>query len=316
MPEQTTAGGEALPCDLYRIFGLDVESAIPLPELDQASPGNPADVVIGEGAIPRLLEGDEPAGLSVVGDGAVLNIPEVGRYWIRGGSEITVERFAGASERNVRLFLLGSAFAAILHQRALLPLHANAVEIDGKAVAFMGHSGAGKSTLAAWFHDHGFKVLADDVCVVRTADGKAFAHAGIPRLRLWQDALELTGRTSTEYEASFDDTDKYNVPTQSRPSADAVELSHVYLLTQAAGPAAVERLAGIEAVDALVANTYRGAYLPLMRETQRHLFQCLALLEKVPVFRAQRVWGMADFDEQARRLEAHARAIMAGRGQP
>ena len=41
----------------------------------------------------------------------------------------------GASSRNVRVFLLGSAFGALLHQRGLLPLHANAVEVDGRAVA-------------------------------------------------------------------------------------------------------------------------------------------------------------------------------------
>jgi hypothetical protein len=175
----------------------------------------------------------------------------------------------------------------------------------------MGHSGAGKSTLAAWFHDHGFKILADDVCVIRTEAGKVLAHAGIPRLRLWKDALELTGRSALDYEASFDDAEKYNLPTQSRPSGESIELSQVYLLVKAADAApAIVRLQGVEAVEALVANTYRGRYVPLIGETQRHLLQCLALVQKIPVFRAQRVWGMGSFDEQARLLEEHARAFI------
>ena len=70
-------------------------------------------------------------------------------------------------DANIRLYLLGSAMGVLLHQRGLLPLHANAVEIDGKAFAFMGASGSGKSTLAAWFHDHGYRIIADDVCAVR-----------------------------------------------------------------------------------------------------------------------------------------------------
>ncbi len=298
----------------YRILGLSIQSEILLSDLDEVQAEGPPDVVIRIGPVPRLLDGEEPHGLSVVADGAILNIVTAARYWIRGGSEIVVEPCSGATARNLRLFLLGSAFGAILHQRGLLPLHANAVEIGGRAIAFMGHSGAGKSTLAAWFHDRGFKILADDVCVVRIEDGKVLAHAGIPRLRLWKDALERTGRTAEEFEASFDDAEKYNVPTRSRPSGESIELSHLYLLSKPQdGGSVIERLQGIEAVDALVANTYRGRYVPLMGQTQHHLRQCLALVGKVAVFRAQRVWGMEGFDQQAKLLEEHARAFLEQR---
>lgn len=297
----------------YKLFGLVVVSAIPLPELDEVQANGPADVVIRLGPLSHRAA-DEPQGLSVVAGGAILNIVKVARYWIAGGCEIVIEPCSGSSERNLRLFLLGSAFAAILHQRALLPLHANAVEIDGRAIGFMGHSGAGKSTLAAWFHDRGFKILADDVCVVKTDGGRVLAYSGIPRLRLWKDALERSGRTALDFEASFDDAEKYNLPTQSRPSGESIELSHLYLLEKAEGDIpAVARLRGVEAVDTLVANTYRGRYVPLLGGTQRHLLQCVALAERIPVFRAQRAWGMEGFDNQARLLEEHARAFFAPR---
>jgi hypothetical protein len=305
--------GQPLPAaGSYRIFGLDLASDIPLPELDSVAPAAPPDVVIRIGEVPRPLGGEEPAGLSVVGDGAILNIASVGRFWIRGGREIVVAPAAGASDRNLRLYLLGSAFAAILHQRGLLPLHANAVEIDGRAVAFMGHSGAGKSTIAAWFHDRGFRILADDVCVVDLSGDKVLAHRGVPRLRLWREALEVSGRDPQAYEASFDDMDKYNVPTETRSSSERLELSHVYLLGKGE-ESRMTPLRGVEAVEALVANTYRGGYLPLMGEVQRHLGQCLALARRAPLFRADRLWGFEAFDEQAGLLEAHARRIIAGR---
>ena len=118
-------------------------------------------------------------------------------------------------ERNVRLFLLGSAFGVLLHQRGLLPLHANAIEIDGRAVAFMGPSGAGKSTLAAWFHDRAFRVIADNVCAIsRNSEGRRQAAPGLPRLRLWAEALELMGRSSHALNRSFvdDDDEKFDVP--------------------------------------------------------------------------------------------------------
>ena len=47
-------------------------------------------------------------------------------------------------EGDVRAYLLGTAIGALLHQRGLLPLHASAVEVNGRAVAFIAPAGHGK----------------------------------------------------------------------------------------------------------------------------------------------------------------------------
>lgn len=298
-----SSGGET---KLYGVFGLRLRSEIPLPELFPAAGPGEADVMI---RFDRV-EGEH----AITPEAIRLVIPKVASYLITGGSEIAIDPVPGCSERNIRLFLLGSALGGILHQRGLLPLHANAIEIDGRAVAFMGHSGAGKSTMAAWFLDRGYRVLADDVCVVTMdAAGRPLAHRGIPRLRLWREAIEVSGRTVEDYELSFDDLDKYNVPTPRPEDTRPIPLAHVYLLRKAEdGASGVRRLTGVEAVDALVANTYRGGYVGRMGATRTHLAACLDLIRKVPVFAADRVWGFADFDAQAAALEAHARALIAG----
>jgi len=294
----------------YSVFGLTIVSEIPLPELDPGLAGAAPDAAVRLDSI-ALPEGI--AGYSAAGEATLLTVPKVGRYLISGGSEIVVDPAPEASERNVRLFLLGSAFGALLHQRGLLPLHANAVEIDGRAFAFSGHSGAGKSTMAAWFHDRGHRILADDVCVIGfDAEGCALAHPGIPRLRLWREALEASGRAADGYHRSFDALDKYDVPTERDAPLAPLPLAAVYLLTkaQAEAPAPeVARLTGVAAVDALVANTYRGGYLRTIGGTGQHLAACVRVARAVPVFRAERFWGFDRFEEEARRLEAHARSL-------
>lgn len=298
----------------YRLFGLSVRSEVPLPEL-VADPGTgEAEVRISVRTIANAP--DAAAGLHIEGDEALLVIPAVGRFLTRGGREMLVEPAPNVSQRNLRLYLLGSAFAAILHQRGLLPLHANAVVVEGCAVGFMGHPGAGKSTLAAWFHDRGFDVLADDVCVVTPGpDGRPLAHPGIPRLRLWREALEAGGRDASSYERSFDDMDKYTVPTDLDRALPAVPLSHLYLLEKADDAPSVTRLEGSAAVEAMIANTYRGAYVRPMGLTRRHLLACAELARTVPVFRARRRWGYDSFDREGAALEAHARQlILEGRG--
>jgi hypothetical protein len=290
----------------HDVFGLRLHSELALPELLPApDDARPADLVVRIGTIPPF-DGERP-GLAVAGDAALLAIPEVGRFLISGGREIVVEPDPAGSPRNVRLYLLGSAIGAVLHQRGLLPLHANAIEVDGRAIAFMGHSGAGKSTLAAWFHDRGYRILSDDVCVVRAAGDGFEAMPGVPRLRLWREALEASGRSADGLERAFDDMDKYTVPTKAAAATAPVRLSHVYLLERGE-TAAIAPLKGAAGIEALVANTYRGGYLALMDGTGRHLRQCVALMARAPVFSAMRRWGFADFEAEAAALEAHARA--------
>jgi hypothetical protein len=293
----------------YRLFGLGVRSEIDLDGLAPALETETADVEIRFGSVPA----DEHLfGYAATPEGTLLVVPKVGRYLIRDGRHIVVDPAPGASERNLRLFLLGSAMGALLHQRGLLPLHANAIDLGGRAVAFSGHSGAGKSTIAAWFHDRGHTILADDVCVIGFDEaGRALAYPGIPRLRLWREALEASGRNAGAYDRSFDDMEKYDVPTRFEAGLEPLPLAAVYLLRKAEEEcrgAAIERLTGVSAVETLVSNTYRGGYLKTIGRTGEHLAACLKVARAVPVFRAQRLWGFDRFDEQAQTLLDHAEA--------
>jgi hypothetical protein len=64
----------------------------------------------------------------------------------------------------------------------------------------------------------------------------------------------------------------------------------------------------------VVANTYRGGFLKKTGGTGRHLSQCLFVVARAPVFRAERLWGYHAFEEQAAMIEDHVRAVIAGRG--
>jgi len=297
----------------YTLFGLTIRSQIPLP-LPAAPAGAAGDVDIVAGAID--LPAEPGWGYSLVEEGTLLSVEKVGRFLIRDGRHIRVAADAAASERNVLLFLLGSAFGALLHQRGLMPLHANAIVVDGRAVAFCGHSGAGKSTMAAWFHDRGHPILADDVCVIGfDADGAPLAYPGVPRLRLWRQALEEFGRVADDYQRSFDALDKYDVPIEAGSESGPVPLAAVYLLARAdeeAQGGTIARLTGVAAVDALVANTYRGFYLETIGGTAPHLATCVRLAKSVPIFRADRLWGFDAFAAEAERLDAHARSVIQG----
>lgn len=271
----------------YHLFGLHLESELDLPELRAVETSRHPDVRISLVALPPPNgRGDE---LVVDGNRASFFIDGVAQYEMRSGQVISVDPQPGSDSRNIRLFLLGSAMGVLLHQRGHLPIHANAVEIDGQAIAFMGPSGAGKSTLAAAFHDCGHRVIADDVCAIGfDREGFAVANAGIPRLRLWEDALTASGRAARDYVPSFSGDDRYrkfDVPT----AGTNVPLRLSAIVELADGKKSeLTRLTGVDAVNALFANTYRGTFVTSAGDAKAHWQTCLRLVESVPIFRLHR----------------------------
>jgi hypothetical protein len=140
------------------------------------------------------------------------------------------------------------------------------------------------------------------------------AQPGIPRLRMWRDALEASGRSTESHQLAFDDAEKYNVPTRPRLSPEPVELGAIYLLQKAEAEdrkPLIQPLRGVEALDALVANTYRGAYVRMLGGTQAHLASCLSLVKSVPTFAVHRLWGKEHFERQLCEMEEHARSVVA-----
>lgn len=289
----------------YSVFGLRVRSSLPLPELFRASETGEADVTIERG---RVGEPEAAPGVTVAGGGLLLTIPQVARFLVSNGRSIRAEPVTGADVRSVRLFLLGSAFGLLLHQRGLLPLHANAIEVKGKAIAFMGRSGAGKSTLAAWFHDRGYRILADDVCVVGFEGDQPLVMPGLPRLRLWLDALEASGRRAEDHlrSAMVDDIrDKFDLPIgQERASSVKTPLTALYVLDQGSR-FSIDRIIGVDAADAIFANTYRGGFVGTAGSAPTHFRTSTKLLNVTPVYLVRREWGLDVMDAQNERILEH-----------
>lgn len=295
----------------YHLAGLVFESPLPLPELGDAwAAPRAADVLIAESAVPLPPQGPASRGgmaWSSTPERCLLDIHGVARFGVSGGRHITFERTGGVGDDFLRLYLLGSVLGALWHQRGLLPLHAGAVAIDGRAWAFVGQSGAGKSSLVVAMAASGAGYLCDDVCVVQLtadqgADNGAHVWPGLARLRV---SPEICALLTLADAPPLDPMGKHTLaPLWPRPNSTQPLAGVVVLETGPdAARTALDRLDAPAALGALLNHTYRPEYLSTEQRVQ-HFGTCAALAAAVPVYRLRRPWG-------TQRLLGDAEGLMA-----
>lgn len=111
----------------------------------------------------------------------------------------------GADAALVPVLFAGTVVAFLLMARGCLVLHASAVELDGKALAFMGFSGQGKTTVAALACTVGLRLVADDVLPVHVDEAGVWCVPGAIELRLRGRSLETAFGSDIRSRVTVDD---------------------------------------------------------------------------------------------------------------
>ncbi len=204
-------------------FPFTISSDVPLgAQLSACSLETGADVIVREGIVPKKIEASIKGVAYQLRKGeALITIPDGSRLHVTNGSQITYQRGPQTGDRDIVLFILGTAWGALCYQRGLIPIHASGNIVNGQVVAFTGNSGAGKSTLAANLARRGYPFFSDDTLIfdpaLENADGsgKAMCFAGQKQLKLWGDAIAATGTQALDPVRDFAAIDKhYTLPPE------------------------------------------------------------------------------------------------------
>jgi hypothetical protein len=198
----------------HTLFGLKVRSNLPIPGL--ATLGTNSDAVDVElhlnispnskSEIPADSEDltytssytDENGnpGLRIwkTADGGFLHLAYYDgiQFWLEREGKSLWAAWPGASTlEDTASYLLGPVFGLLLRLRGVTCLHASAVSIDNRCVAFVGAEGAGKSTTAAAFAREGRAVISDDVVTLVESPQGFLVTPAYPHLCLWEDSAEM-----------------------------------------------------------------------------------------------------------------------------
>lgn len=295
----------------YEVYGLAVESELALPEL-AATGRTEVDARVSFGPVPTALDPVmvEASWCQANRREFLFEIAGVARYHVVDGRQITIELSpasqAAVPEADVRLWLLGSAFGALLHQRGLMPLHVSAVKAPSGVWAFTGESGEGKSTLAGFLHSRfGWPLVSDDVSVVDADSDHPIIHPGPRKLKLWADALEQLQFGACNSVRDLSNTDKFQLylPGDSGYQPEALHALVVLETVPDELGISVEALKGMAAFSAVLASVYRPsmeAWFKLPRQRMQALDR---LCQSIRVYRFRRPRSLAA-------LETHAQPLL------
>ncbi len=297
----------------YSAYGLTIDSTFPLTGLPLVPDAAP-DVVVREGMVPTLLSKPLRQGVLYQAQPGefLLQLDDIARFWVRGGETITFERSFQASDADVLVFLLGSAFGALLHQRGVLPLHGSAVVTPEGVVVFAAHSGNGKSTLAGAFAKRGYTILSDDVCAVSMETGGPLASPGVPWMRLWADMQHhLDG--DTERRRVREGQEKYIVPLGERFAREAMPLrAGVELMVGNTDELWVKPRVDMDKSQVLLRHTYRSRYVGGLGLEGAHFMQVMQVAEQIDVYRLLRPQAPFRLDEIVALIESEVMSAEAG----
>ena len=249
----------------YYAYELKIASVLELSCFRPYEGGEKPDVTIEFGQTPEELaeDGTQTVERRVrfeMSKGKILyHLLDGTRAYITNGDLITIEPSAKPDWEFVSLHIRTRMMAGILHQRHYMPLHSSAIEVDGKAVMFVGRSGAGKSTLTGAFIKKGYSYLADDWGVLRKTDaGDYHLLPSYPQLRFWQNTLDLLGTDDSLIKGSpiRPGLEKYYISTRTKMAANPIPVRTIYLLKSHVKPS----------VDILPVDKFR-ALMFLMKHT-------------------------------------------------
>jgi hypothetical protein len=296
---------------MYRLGGMTLVSEIALPELPLIQHPDPVPhrVKLRLGRVAAHLADAvelDPYCFATPSQ-YLLCVEGIGRYLVTRGEEIVVDPEAGALPLDVRACLLSTIFVVLCQQRGMLPLHASAIAAKSGVVAFLARSGQGKSTLAAQFAQRGFRVIADDVCLIDTTQpGTAMVVPTAAWLKLWRNSLDHLGRQADGLERVFSEEDKYRLPLAT--SSEPEPIRKLVFLEASEVPTTqpeVELVSRLEALPLLMNLTHHAYLLEATGQRQENFLRCGRVLSQAKAYRLFRPWGLTHLDSTLDELERH-----------
>ena len=212
----------------------------------------------------------------------------------------TYHRDPGADDGLVDVLIAGTFLALVLSLRGTCVLHASAVEVNGRALAFVGYSGMGKSTLTIASCAAGARLIAEDVLAVET-EAHPTCLPGNTDIRLRKGSVSLIERVPDAERVATADGRHAVRPALTKLTAIPLDTLVIPLPDRNADELTVKTLPATSALFRLL-NFPRVIGLCEPAVVRRQFEGAGAIARAVPVRAATVPWGPPFRDDLGERL--------------
>lgn len=266
----------------YKAFGLNIVSEIAIAQVPVIEAEKNADVTIKISDLSKVsFDRDEYFRITEME--IVFSIGDLAKFRITNANMIEVDPVQDCNDSRLGVYLMGSCMGAVLHQKGQFLFHGSCVTNGERAILITGDSGAGKSTLAAEFLAHGWKLVTDDVAVIKNIETIPVVQSSYPSQKLWQDSLEHYERKKEDiHSLYFEDTrEKFGINVSEFFADGCYPLKLVVRLACAENfPCHIQPIEDMAKVNQFRVNTYRLMMVEPEKQ-QEHFSRCVMLANKV-----------------------------------
>lgn len=213
---------------------------------------------------------------------------QINVYWkdkilfaIINDNEIILNKLTGLSDDFLSLTILGFAVPILLHRRGMLVLHANAIEINGEAIIFLGQKGVGKSTTSLALCKKGYNLISDDVLMVQVGDSISNVFSGFNIIKIWPETIRQMGENPDKLPKIHSNISKRFYSVSNNDKMDRIPIKIIYFITEG-NKTTIEKLPPQMSLINLIESTLWSIIFD-NEELEDNLKKCAKLVKNVPV---------------------------------
>jgi len=218
-----------------------------------------------------------------------MQVDGVGKFYANDGKLVEYAPAVKASVSTIELYMNGSVFGAILHQRQILPIHGSSFAKGGRGFIISGESGAGKSSLTTAFCLNGDDFLTDDVTPIEFINEEPQILPYSDRIKLWEDSLKQLQKEADPLKKIMPDEEKFYFPVK-RTHSEKIPLKALFIIEpkeiQKTNIQPVEKIMAIPALQNQIYRYWFLAGIPHLKEIYFHKLASIG--RQIPVFQVER----------------------------
>lgn len=183
-------------------------------------------------------------------------------------------------------YILGYGMSMLAMQRGMLAVHCSAVADEDGAVLIAGESGSGKSTVTTAFLEKGYRLMADDMVVVETAQtGQIMAKPAFPYQKLCRNVAVEKGYCLDDLIYINEEKDKFLVHYEGDFRTTEVPVKSFIMLGVVGGEAVVTQdIKGIDRFYVYANNLFLRHLLQKDKYSPAIGQKCLEMAAVVPTY--------------------------------